>query len=411
MNIGFSLLLSLTSSMSFAHIPSDAVTKPVLADLQTLQKLSLPVMYSDKELGLGMAWLSPEQQVKISNEMHARGKCAGFEVLDDKVVVSARTFANELLEIHNQNAKNLQHQYLAKVTTSEANPMIQEAIKEIKSENLRETVTWLSAFPNRYHKSDQPNLPVEQMKAKIEAMLANAKMPFEVSLIDHQSTKMKSIRVRLPGSTRPDEIVVLGGHFDSVVASIFGPTESKIAPGADDNASGSANLLETLRIVSQKEQPQRTLEFFWYAGEEAGLLGSAEIAKTYKAESKKVIAVLQLDMTLFPGSGPLTIASMTDFTSAWLRDYLVEINKTYKIGVNIVPDKCGYGCSDHASWYRQGFSTLMPFESTMSGMNKNIHTVKDTIANGANFDHSAAFSRIALIFALDLANSEKASLF
>ena len=153
-----------------------------------------------------------------------------------------------------------------------------------------------------------------------------------------------------------------------------------------------------------KAQPKRTVEFFWYAGEESGLLGSAEIAKQYKADKKDVVAVLQLDMTLFPGSGELVIGSMTDFTSSWLRDYLKAANETY-IHARIVDDKCGYGCSDHASWNRQGYPALMPFEATFRKSNKNIHTTRDVISPESNFKHSAAYTKIALVMGMDLANS------
>lgn len=177
-----------------------------------------------------------------------------------------------------------------------------------------------------------------------------------------------------------------------------------MAPGADDNASGSANLIEALRILMTRPQPERTIDIFWYAAEEQGLLGSAEIAKQYKAEKKDVIAVLQLDMTLFPGSGELVIGSMTDFTSAWLRDYLKAVNETY-LHARIVEDRCGYGCSDHASWSRQGYPALMPFEATFKASNKNIHTSKDIISPALSFKHSAVYSKIALVMALDLGNS------
>jgi leucyl aminopeptidase len=179
----------------------------------------------------------------------------------------------------------------------------------------------------------------------------------------------------------------------------------KQAPGADDNASGSANLIEALRIMLAQPQPQRSIDFFWYAGEEQGLLGSAEIAKTYKAQKADVIAVLQLDMTLYPGAGESIIGSMNDFTSAWLRDYLKAMNDTY-LHAQIVDDKCGYGCSDHASWNRQGYPALMPFETTFRGMNHNIHTAKDVITPDSNFRHSMLYTKIALVMAMDLGNSD-----
>ena len=254
----------------------------------------------------------------------------------------------------------------------------------------------------RDSRSNTPNVHVDDMKKRLEEMLATSKLPYEVSVIPHKSTPQNSLRVRLIGSTRPNEIVVLGGHLDSINA---GWGSGKAAPGADDNASGSSNLVEILRIVSQKAQPQRTIEFFWYAGEESGLLGSAEIAKQYKAEKKDVVAVLQLDMTLYPGSGEFVVGSMTDFTSSWLRDYFKAMNEMYIHG-RIIDDECGYGCSDHASWYRQGYPTLMPFESKMHYDNPNIHTAKDLINSDSNFRHSAMYSKIGLVFAMDLANSE-----
>jgi leucyl aminopeptidase len=233
-------------------------------------------------------------------------------------------------------------------------------------------------------------------------MLSASRVPYQIDFIDHRNTKQKSLRVRLPGHARAGEVVVLGGHFDSINQGWGGG--SKLAPGADDNASGSSNLLETLRVLIQQPQAARTIDFYWYAGEESGLLGSAEIARAAKEQNAQIVAVLQLDMTLFPGSGEFVIGSMNDFTSAWLRDFLVSINDTY-LKVRIVEDACGYGCSDHASWYRQGYPTLMPFEATMRQSNRQIHTANDIVSNASSFRHSLVFSKIALIFAMEIGNS------
>ena len=70
------------------------------------------------------------------------------------------------------------------------------------------------------------------------------------------------------------------------------------APGADDDGSGSVNLLEAFRVlVTSGFQPESPVEFHWYAGEEAGLLGSQAIARDYKAKNIEVKGMLQLDMT------------------------------------------------------------------------------------------------------------------
>jgi leucyl aminopeptidase len=264
-------------------------------------------------------------------------------------------------------------------------------------------VQLLSAYTSRYHKGPQANQPIESLKAHIEKQIQGSPLAphIQVELINHTSTSQKSLRARVMGAARPNEVVVLGGHVDSINQDWFGP---KDAPGADDNASGSSNLVEALRILAQQKQPERTIEFYWYAAEEGGLLGSAEIAKQAKASSRDIIAVLQLDMTLMPGEGEFVMGSMTDFTSAWLRSYFQELNRLY-LNAKIVEDKCGYGCSDHASWHRQGYPALMPFEASFGRMNPNIHTPRDILDSSLSFRHSALFSKLALAIALDLGNS------
>jgi leucyl aminopeptidase len=239
------------------------------------------------------------------------------------------------------------------------------------------------------------------MQARLQALLANYPGATVVEQVSHSSTRQRSLRVRLLGRLRPSEIVVLGGHLDSVGRS-FGQEQG--APGADDNASGSASLVEALRVLASKGVPERTVEFYWYAGEESGLRGSSEIAQTYKREGKDVVAVLQLDMTLFPGSGELVMANISDFTNPWLRSYLAALNEHY-VSARLVESRCGYGCSDHASWHRQGFPALFPFEAEFRSSNRDIHTDRDRINSRSSFRHALAFSKVALAMAMDLGNS------
>ena len=402
------LFLSASISMvATAHVMplEDFKAKPILADLKDLKALNIPTLAKDEFTEVGYAMVTPTMQQALQERAHKVGKCGGFEDLSLETEHSFTDF-NGLLDnlAALKKANEFYQQAPFRMMAVEANPVVMSAVDEVSEANLRNTVQWLSSFKSRFNKLPDPNVHVLAMKAKVEELLRASNLPSEVSLIDHVSTKQKSLRVRLVGREKANEIVVLGGHLDSIAGWWGG---SGNAPGADDNASGSANLLEALRIVSQKAQPQRTVEFFWYAGEESGLLGSGEIAKQYKAENKTVVAVLQLDMTLFPGSGEGVIGNMTDFTSSWLRDYLKAINPVY-VHANIQDDKCGYGCSDHASWYRQGYPTVMPFEAGMKQMNQNIHTERDVISPALNFKHSMMYSKIAVVFAMDLANSDLA---
>lgn len=397
------LLFAASSAMAHVSPLENFESKPILADLNDLRALNIPILAKDESVNVGYAVVTPMMQYRIQERSHSVGKCGGFEDLSQDVVLQAKGFDHILKSMaQNKAANDLYEKGPFRSLALTNDVKIEQALGEVREDNLRAYVQWLSSFPNRFNKDASPNKHIGDMKLRLEAMLSNSLIPYEISEISHSSTPQNSLRVRLLGSERPHEIVVLGGHLDSINQGWGG---DKQAPGADDNASGSANLIEALRILMEKDQPKRTIEFFWYAGEESGLLGSAEIAKQYKAEKKDVIAVLQLDMTLFPGSGEYTIGSMTDFTSAWLRDYLKAMNTTY-LNAKIVDDKCGYGCSDHASWNRQGYPALMPFESSFRGSNKNIHTAKDVISPELNFKHSAVYTKIAIVMAMDLGNSQ-----
>lgn len=378
--------------------------KAVLADPEMLKAADIEASYVDKDVNVAYAVISYSQERELSRVAHENGRCGGFEALP--IVQSPTRSKLELLfeGFYAQKKKdesfNLEQRFIVK---RQSNPFVESALQKVDERNLRDSVAWLSSFSNRYHKATNPNQHVELLKAKIEDMLKINGRIGSVDLISHRSTRQKSLRVKLEGKIRPDEIIVLGAHLDSINQSFWG--QSTRAPGADDNASGSANVLEALRVLLEHDPAERTLEFFWYAGEEGGLLGSQEIAQEYKSLNRDVVAVLQLDMTLYAGSGQFVLGSMTDFTSAWLRSYFESLNSTY-IKAKIVEDKCGYGCSDHASWYRAGYPTLMPFEATFRDMNNNIHTETDIIDTASNFAHSAMFTKIAVAMALDLGNSQ-----
>lgn len=401
----FFLIPTLFSSLLWAHKLENFTTQSVLASIEDLKQIKAPLLAMDLISGVGYSQLTQALQIELQAQSHRKGKCGGFEVLPSSEISTLADVQNELMNLREMHLKN--ESFMrgpVRIENVQNKNFIQEAVSLVQASQLQETVTWLSSFKTRNEQSDDENAHVLQMKEKAEGYLKNWKGQWKVELADHTSTTQKSLIVTLTGKTKPLEIVILGGHHDSISSSWGGA--NKPAPGADDNASGSANLFEVLRILSELQPSDRTVKFMWYAAEESGLLGSSEIAKQYKAQKQDVIAVLQLDMTAYPGSGEMTISNVTDFTSPWLHDLIKQLNQIY-VGLKIVDDKCGYACSDHASWYRQGFSTAVPFESTTRTMNPNIHTREDVISPKLSFKHSAAITQLSLSFALELANSER----
>jgi leucyl aminopeptidase len=376
---------------------NQAYSVQILTDLSFLKAAGIRPQFILADKNLAIANISQYQAQALPHLSHQYKKCGGFEVLDQENAEEVLTNLSLNLD------KDLRYFNLPfKALSIVENPLIKEAVLQVKEENIRSTVEWLSGFKSRYHSGPNKNEAILALKSRLETLVANSSFPVQIDLINHKKTSQQSLRVHIEGSKSPSEIVVLGGHIDSI-AGFFG-LGADTAPGADDNASGSAVVIETLRIFLIQPQPQRSVEFFFYAGEEVGLLGSSEIAQQYKEQSKNVVGIMQLDMTLFPGNGELVIGDFTDFTTPWLRDFMGEINRLY-VGAKMVTDQCGYGCSDHASWYRQGFPTVMPFEATYKTMNQNIHTPEDIITPEMSFKHSAAFGKLAVAFTLELANS------
>lgn len=393
------LLMTATAEAHMASANSNRDGQIVLTNLDQAVAVGGMILSKDTENNLAVTYLDALKLEQLSRLNHLLGRCAGFEVLNTTESQAPALVIKNMITFQNRVIKNSPFA----ATTVPWNESYQKLADLANPETLKETITWISSYPSRNEKLNDPNQHVLALKSRLESLLVQAQWPFQIELISHSSTRQNSLRLTIPGKLRPTEVVVLGAHFDSVNQSFFGG--SRLAPGADDNASGSSNLIEALKILKNAAQPERTLEFYWYAGEESGLLGSAEIAKDARAKSKNVIAVLQLDMTLFPGSGEQVIGLINDFTSPWLRGVFTGINDTY-VKAKLLNDQCGYGCSDHASWHRQSYHAVIPFEATLQTMNHNLHTDQDLIDSKSNFQHSNSFTKYAVLFALILGNSD-----
>lgn len=215
----------------------------------------------------------------------------------------------------------------------------------------------------------------------------------------HTGWRQPSVILTIPGSTLPNEVVVVGGHLDSI-------SSTSAAPGADDDASGIATFTEVIRVAMARNfRPQRTVKFMAYAAEETGLRGSREIAIEHKGNTAiTVVGVLQLDMTNYKHVNAASdVGIVTDNTNAAQNQFIRDLITTY-VGVPFINTSCGYGCSDHASWHNQGIAASIPFEGTVGQKNPNIHTSRDTLANSdSTAAHALKFSKIAAAYVAELA--------
>jgi leucyl aminopeptidase len=273
-------------------------------------------------------------------------------------------------------------------------------VAQVEEPSIRSMIEKLSAFNTRFYKSDTGTKSSEFIR-DTWADLSKHRSDVKVELYKHPSWPQASIIMTIEGSEKSEEIVIVGGHADSI-AGMFGG--SGRAPGADDNASGIATITEVIKVLMNNNyKPKRTVQFMGYAAEEVGLLGSKDIAAKYKANNKKVVGVMQLDMTLFKGTADKDIVMMADFTNAAQNEFLGKLIDEY-VKVSWGYSRCGYGCSDHASWTANGYPASIPFESTMEDINHKIHTANDTLqTSGGDAKHAAKFAKLATAFIVELA--------
>lgn len=153
-----------------------------------------------------------------------------------------------------------------------------------------------------------------------------------------------------------ERVIIVGGHYDTVAG----------APGANDNASGTATVLALARYLAQR-QPPVTLRFITFGSEEAGLVGSrAYVQALSDADKKRIIAVLNLD-ALGTGS-PLEISGSTPFFELMQR--LAE-----RGGIALRRENRPIGGSDHLSFIQAGIPAVHIASRDLS----RIHTPNDRL--------------------------------
>lgn len=388
-------ILALTVSAAAFAAPKTqwlTVDNDVLAKIRPKLNKSVQTLYTAQ--GASVVQLSAKEVEQLSEVIHHElNRCGGFMGHDSlEEATNALSFQGEM--------------YFAKkaiFADYEINQgsTVRPMVAQVAEPNIRQTIINLSNFKTRYYKSETGVQSSEYIR-DLWASLAKNRNDVKVELVQHKSWPQASIVMTIEGSERPDEIVVLGGHADSI-AGMFGGGGR--APGADDNASGIATITETIRILMANNfKPKRTIQFMGYAAEEVGLLGSKDIATQYKREGRTVVGVMQLDMTLNKGTVDKDIVMMADYTNQAQNEFLGKLIDEY-VKVPWGYSRCGYGCSDHASWTANGYPASIPFESTMEDINNNIHTARDTLESaGGDAKHAAKFAKLATAFVVELAN-------
>ena len=181
------------------------------------------------------------------------------------------------------------------------------------------------------------------------------------------------------GTEFPDEYIVTGCHFDS-----FAWQSPQGEPGADDNATGTAGVIETARILSQYDF-KRSIIYCAFTAEECGLDGSKCYAEQCASQGMNIIGYFNIDMSgyLMPGS-EIHIDLIHPSFALPLANYYINVADIYFPEIPVVPyPNLPGGDSDHTSFNQNGYMGIFPFEDRIND-SPHIHTSNDLIGPSVN---------------------------
>jgi len=200
-----------------------------------------------------------------------------------------------------------------------------------------------------------------------------------------------------------ESTIVIGAHYDHLgygtEASLYRGTEILVHNGADDNASGTAGLLELARLLKEAPVKNHNFMFIAFSGEEMGLLGSSYLVKHLSTPVENINCMLNMDMIgrLKPEEPVLLINGAG--TSPFWKEAFSRIRVD---GLQVKTSESGMGPSDHAAFYLKDIPVLHFF----SGIHDDYHKPSDD-ADKINYEGQAMILEYMMKLIYELDNSEK----
>lgn len=289
-------------------------------------------------------------------------------------------------------------------TSSKLNPQIEKIVGEISAQNIEAIIRKLVSFGTRHTLStqDDPNRGIGAARRWIKeemdryaresgGRLIVAEDEFMQSPTQRVPKEVKLVNVvaTLPGvlAESKDRIYVVSGHYDSCVCSQSMTEAESDAPGASDDASGTAAVMEMARVMSKYEF-DATIVFMTVPGEEQGLLGATHWAEEAKKKSLNIAAMFTNDIigNTFGGNGVRdnvrvrvfsegvpsneteaeararqSVGGENDSTSRQLARYIKEVGERYvnNFEVTLVYRRDRYGRGgDHIPFLQRGYPAV-----------------------------------------------------
>jgi photosystem II stability/assembly factor-like uncharacterized protein len=218
----------------------------------------------------------------------------------------------------------------------------------------------------------------------------------------------RNVVATLPGTSSPEEIYIICGHYDSISES-----PETYAPGADDNGTGSVGVIEAARVL-RNYSFEATLRFVCFAREEQGLVGSHAYCIEARERGDSIVGALNFDMIGYVDIAPEDVDILYNGISGWLADEYQTAASLYVPDLDIVKTFATHVGSDNSSFWDCDYPAFCGIEDGQLH-NPYYHRTTDRISN-ISFDFytnvvRAAVASLARLARVDTLTSSVAGTF
>jgi hypothetical protein len=244
-----------------------------------------------------------------------------------------------------------------KIPQAPAPPSCAALCDEISSQNILTHIVSLSQHPTRALSSQGSERAVEYISGRMRDQGWDvSERTFAAE--GRSGVFITNIEAGYPGSGDSDSVLVLCTHYDSRADDPLGH-----APGADDNASGAAVLLEVARVLSgigHLETPLR-VKILFFGGEEDSMLGSTHFVEQLAGGRNKIIGAINIDMIGYDAEGPKDFVIFTDSASSGL-SRIIESCALRLTPLRYETTLTDYANSDHGPFWSNGLKAVSLWE-------------------------------------------------
>jgi len=273
---------------------------------------------------------------------------------------------------------------------------------DINADSLEAYVTWLQNMGTRFCLADNHRSVAVMIKNKFASFgITNSRLDsFLITKTYRDITYQQyqyNVLATIFGSEHPDSVSIIGAHYDNILKT---GDPFDVVYGANDNASGTAAVLELARVMMKNNYaPSNTIEFVAFGAEELGLFGSIYYAGQANLAGKKIKMMLNNDMIAFQtGDDPASwIVNIMDYENSYDLRIKAEAICSKYTQMSFITDNTFNKQSDSYPFFRNSYKAVFFFATTLD---PNYHTLNDVAAN-CNFGYCREITKISCALLVD----------